>query len=131
MRGCSHGPEVYDVGATVSGAAPAGADRRAHPRVLTRFTVRCRRLGRGGVDEDVEVVDLSMGGIRITSPDSLQTGDVVELMIREGSGPLTLTGLVVASSPGSGTPYSHIAFTRLQPSTLENIGHLVDRKAEV
>ena len=115
----------------MSGAAPEGAERRAHRRVLTRFVVHCRRLGRGGIDEDVEVVDLSMGGIRITSPVDLQSGDVVELTIREDEAPITLTGLVVASSPGSGVRHSHIAFTRLVPSTLEHIGQLVDRKAEV
>ena len=114
-----------------SGAAPAGAERRAHPRVLTRFNVHCRRLGRGGIDEDVEVVDLSMGGIRITAPGELQSGDVVELTIHEGEQPLTLSGLVVGTSPGGGVRYSHIAFTRLVPTTLEHIGELVDRKAEV
>jgi hypothetical protein len=115
----------------MSGAAPDGAERRAHPRVLTRFNVHCRRLGRGGIDEDVEVVDLSMGGIRITAPGELQSGDVVELTIHEGQQPLTLSGLVVGTSPGGGVRYSHIAFTRLVPTTLEHIGALVDRKAEV
>ncbi len=115
----------------MSGAAPSGEERRAHPRVLTRFNVHCRRLGRGGVDQDVEVVDLSMGGIRIASPAELQSGDVVELTIREEDEPFTLSGLVVANSPGGGVRYSHIAFTRLVPSSLEHIGQLVDRKAEV
>lgn len=115
----------------MSGAAPEGSERRAHRRVLTRFHVHCRRLGRGGIDQDVEVVDLSMGGIRIAAPVELQSGDVVELTIREDDEPLTLSGLVVANSAGAGVRYSHIAFTRLVPSTLEHIGHLVDRKAEV
>lgn len=109
-----------------------GAERRAHPRVPTRFDVQCRRLGRGGVDQGVEVIDLSMGGMRITSPvEQLHSGDVVELTILEAGGPLVLNGLVVGSSPGSAVGYSHIAFTRVGSSTLEQIGELVDRMAEV
>lgn len=115
----------------MSQAVPDGAERRAHPRVLTRFDVHCRRLGRGGVDRDVEVVDLSMGGIRIASPANLQSGDVVELTIREGDEPLVLSGLVVGNSPAGGdVRYSHIAFTRVGTTALEHIGQLVDRKAE-
>lgn len=110
-------------------AAPGGAERRAHPRVSARFDVHCRRLGRGGVDEDVEVVDLSMGGIRITGSGELHAGDVVELTIVEDGEQLTLTGLVVGNSRGGAGPCSHIAFTRLAPTTLEHIGHLVDLKA--
>lgn len=106
--------------------APEGAERRAHVRVEARFGVHCRRIGRSGVDEDVEVVDLSMGGMRITGSGSLHTGDVVELTISEPGHPLTLTGLVVGRSSASGAPCSHIAFTRLAPTTLEHIGHLVD-----
>lgn len=107
------------------------AERRAHPRFPTRFEVQCRRLGRGGAEQDVEVVDLSMGGMRITSPVELYSGDVVELTILETEGPLVLNGLVVGSSPGSEVSYSHIAFTRVGSSTLEQIGELVDRMAEV
>ena len=111
----------------MSAAPPNAAERRAHPRVPTRFVVNCRRLGRGGVDGDVEVVDLSMGGIRITAPPGLQLGDVVELTVREGADPFTLSGLVVStSSDRVEARYGHIAFTRLTPSTLEHIADLVD-----
>lgn len=104
------------------------AERRAHARVGARFGVHCRRMGRSGLDRDVEVVDLSMGGMRITGSGELRTGDVVELTISEGGPTLTLTGLVVGNSQAEVGPCSHIAFTRLAPTTLEHIGHLVDRR---
>jgi len=110
----------------VGEAALKGDERRAHRRVPARFRVHCRRLGRGGIDEDVEAVDLSMGGIRIAAPGALRTGDVVELTISEGAEPVTFSGLVVASSRGHGATYSHVAFTRLGPNALEHLGHLVD-----
>lgn len=108
--------------------AARDAERRAHERVGIRFGVHCRRIGRSGVDQDVEVVDLSMGGMRITGSGELRTGDVVELTISEAGPSLTLTGLVVGNSTAATGPCSHIAFTRLAPTTLEHIGHLVDRR---
>ncbi len=115
----------------MGGAMPEGVDRRAHTRVMTRFDVHCRRLGRSGVDQEVEVVDLSMGGMRITSPIELHAGDVVQLTINEDREPLVLSGLVVGSSAGRAEHFSHIAFTRVGSATLEEIGQLVDRKAAV
>jgi hypothetical protein len=106
-------------------------ERRSAPRVPTRFPVHCRRLGRGGIDDTVEVVDLSMGGMRIVAPEPLQVGDVVELTVEEGIDPLVLFGLVVGTTVGDedGERFGNIAFTRLVPSTLEHIGFLVDLKA--
>lgn len=105
-------------------------ERRSAPRVATRFPVHCRRLGRGGIDHEVEVVDLSMGGVRIVAPEALQVGDVVELKISEGIDPLTLFGLVVGTTQGQDHErFGNIAFTRLAPDTLENIGFLVDLKS--
>jgi hypothetical protein len=83
------------------------------------------------VDQEVEVVDLSMGGMRITSPIELRAGDVVQLTISEDREPLVLSGLVVGSSAGRAEHFSHIAFTRVGSGTLEDIGQLVDRKAVV
>lgn len=124
---------MEDGGIEESGTGDAGqeTERRAHPRVGTRFGVHCRRMGRSGIDRDVEVVDLSMGGMRIMGTGELRTGDVVELTISEAGPTLTLTGLVVGNSEIAAGPCSHIAFTRLAPTTLEHIGQLVDRKAEV
>lgn len=115
--------------AAAAAAAAEGAERRAHVRVDTRFDVHCRRIGRDGVDQDVEVIDLSMGGMRITGIRALHAGDVVELTVREAGERLTLSGLVVGSSSGPSGRCSHIAFTRLAPTTLEQIGHLVDLTA--
>ncbi len=110
---------------------PDAAERRAHPRVASRFTVICRRLGRSGVHQYVDVLDLSMGGVRITAPPALQLGDVVELTVDEGSDSFDLSGLVVStSSDGDEARYGHIAFTQLTPSTLEHIADLVDSKGQ-
>ena len=111
-------------GAPSSGSAE---ERRAHPRFPTRFRVHCRRLGRGGIDQGVEVVDLSVGGLRISSPAAMQTGDVVELTVAEGSDPFVVTGLVVGTSPEGDDRYSNIAFTRVGPATLDNVTQLVAR----
>lgn len=113
-------------GAAVSSA---GEERRAHPRVPTRFRVHCRRLGRGGIDQGVEVVDLSLGGLRISSPAAMQTGDVVELTVAEGSDPFVVTGLVVGTTPQGDDRYSNIAFTRVGPATLDHVTQLVARMA--
>jgi hypothetical protein len=105
-------------------------DRRASRRVPVRFTVHCRRRGPNGFAQDAEVVDLSMGGIRITARERLDVGNVVEIVVGEGSDELTLSGLVVATTPQRArTRYAHIAFTRLESSTLERIGALVDAHA--
>lgn len=110
----------------MGGAAGPGGERRAYTRVNTRFDVHCRRLGRGGVDEDVAVIDLSMGGMRIEGSGALQTGDVVELTLLEPGTEVVLCGLVVGNSPSGAGRSSHIAFTRQTPTTLEQIGQLVD-----
>lgn len=112
----------------MGGAPGTESERRIHTRVNTRFDVHCRRLGRGGVDEDVEVVDLSMGGMRIAGSGALQTGDVVELTLLESGTDVVLCGLVVGNSTGAEGRSSHIAFTRQTPTTLEHIGQLVDSK---
>ena len=115
----------------MSTAVPKAAERRTHRRVPTRFTVNCRRIGRSGVDEAVEVVDLSMGGVRITAPPALQLGDVVELTVHGAADPFTLSGLVVStSSDRAAIRHGHIAFTRLTPPTLEHITRLIDSKGE-
>lgn len=108
---------------------PAQSDneRRSHRRVAARLTVHCRRVGRSGVDDDVEIIDLSMGGVRITAPERLDVGDTVELSVLEADEALTLSGLVVSTrTSGDDGRYGHIAFTRLGPTTLERIGHLID-----
>jgi hypothetical protein len=115
----------------MSAATPGVDERRAHPRVPTRLTVHCRRLGRTGIDEDVRVLDLSMGGVRIAAPAELRVGDVVELTVaEEPPGRLTLTGLVVGvRSDDTGPRNGHIAFTRLAAAHLEGIGRLIDLTA--
>ena len=105
-------------------------ERRASRRIPVRFTVQCRRQGPNAFEHRAEVVDVSLGGVRITANDRLDVGNVVELTVDEGQEQLTLSGLVVATSPQRSRPrYAHIAFTRLQPSTVERIGALVDRLA--
>jgi hypothetical protein len=102
------------------------ADRRAHPRVPASFTLHCRRLGRATIDEDVEVLDISMGGLRIVAPDRLDVGHVLELTTPEADEG-KLTGLVVGTSRADGGKHAHIAFTRVGPPALERIAQLVDQ----
>lgn len=108
-------------------AAQSDAERRSHRRVPARLTVHCRRVGRTGVDDEVEIIDLSMGGVRITAPERLDVGDTVEISVHDENDTLTISGLVVSTrTSGDDGRYGHIAFTRLGPSTLERIGHLID-----
>ena len=110
-----------------TGRAPWGAERRAGIRVPADLTAHCRRLGRRGVDQDVRVVDLSLGGVRIAAPDRLQVKDVVELTLPSDPGPLTLRGLVVGTTASrTGVSFGHIAFTGLGAFGLERIGHLLE-----
>jgi len=107
--------------------APWGPERRAGARVPADLTAHCRRLGRSGVDEDVQVLDLSLGGLRIAAPDRLQVKDVVELTMQSDATPLTLRGLVVGTTAGrTGVSYGHIAFTGLGAFGLERVGHLLE-----
>lgn len=102
------------------------AERRKHPRVATALRVHCQRLGRSGVDEVVEVIDLSPAGARISAPPELQVGDVVQLTMGQPV-PLTVSALVVhVTSAPAGDGYGHVAFTRLVPETEARIAELID-----
>lgn len=114
----------------MSAPTPVTDERRAHPRVAADLIVHCRRLGRSGIDQDVPVLDLSLGGLRIEAPQELRVGDVVELTVARVPPQLTLTGLVVGVRPAvDGAHHGHIAFTRVAEDHLERIGHLIDLTA--
>ena len=98
-----------------TGGAP---ERRTRPRIPASLIVHCRRLGRTGIDQDVQVVDVSMGGMRIAAPERLELGDLVALTMPKDPIPLRLKGLVVGTTPkDAGVAFGHIAFTGLGVST--------------
>ncbi len=101
-------------------------DRRAHPRVTASFSVRVRRLGTGrrtDPSDVVQVVDLSLGGMRVKAPRWVGVGDVVQIEVDD----LGVRGLVVNVSPRQGPAlHAHIAFTNISGPTLAAICEIVD-----
>lgn len=103
--------------------------RRAFRRVPVRFTLRCRRIGRGGFDTAVEAVDLSPGGVRFRTRDGLDTGDVVLVSAALANGDtVVFKGLVVqvARFDTSGLEEVHVAFTGLSSTAQDDLARLLD-----
>jgi len=103
--------------------------RRRWRRIPVRFSMRCRRLGRGEEEMVVEAVDLSPGGVRLRAPDRLMTGDVVLCWIDAGNGDATagLKGLVVQARRQQEETLCnvHVAWTNLSPEATEELGRLL------
>lgn len=102
--------------------------RRQWRRVPVRFTMRCRRLGRGDDEMVVEAVDLSPGGARLRARDRLMTGDVVLCWTDSAGGEdaVGLKGLVVqARAHRDETCDVHVAWTNLSPESGEELGRLL------
>jgi hypothetical protein len=73
------------------------ADRRRSPRVETRGPVRGRVLSG---DIDVEVREISLGGMSIETPARLEVGAVLTFVLRLGDGSETeISGRVVYCRP--------------------------------
>lgn len=109
-------------------------ERRRHRRLAVRTNLRCRRLGRGGYDEVVGSIDISLGGALLMADDRVDVGDVVALEFPVVNLTLGLRGLVVSVRPtvGSDGPharYVHVAFTGLSPERLDSLCHLIDTLA--
>ncbi len=103
-------------------------ERRHWRRVPVRFTMNCRRLGRGEDDMVAEAVDLSPGGVRLRAPDRLITGDVVLCWTHDGDGEtvIGLKGLVVQARAHRGEPSSvHVAWTSLSEESREELSRLL------
>lgn len=102
--------------------------RRQWRRVPVRFAMHCRRLGRGDDEMVVEAVDLSPGGVRLSGPDRLMTGDVVLCSMEPGGDDSAagLKGLVVqARAHRNGMCQVHVAWTNLSPESREELGRLL------
>jgi len=104
-------------------------DRRRHRRHPVQAALHCRRLGRGGFDEEVTSADLSAGGCLLRADRRLAIGDVLVLDVELGGVAVALKGLVVASREVPGHPDErlvHIAFTGLSPERVQALGDLLD-----
>jgi hypothetical protein len=102
-------------------------ERRQHKRVPVHTTVRCRRLGRGGFDEEVPSVDLSAGGMLLRADGRLAVGDVLSLELELAGFSLAFRGLVVAVREASGDDrFVHVAFTGLSPDRLATLADLLE-----
>jgi len=104
-------------------------ERRQHKRLPVRTSVRCRRLGRGGYDEDVTSLDVSAGGVLLRADNRLGVGDVLSLEFELAGFALGLKGLVVAARDAGrdgGDRYVHVAFTGLGADRLASLSRLLD-----
>lgn len=103
------------------------SERRAQRRHAVSFAIRCRRLGprRAESTQQVDVVDLSVGGMRITAPPWADIGNVLELEI-DG---VALRGLVVALSGrghDGGFAFAHVAFASLTSEAFGAVLEAID-----
>lgn len=104
-------------------------ERRKHRRLPVRTSLHCRRLGRGGFDEEVTSADLSAGGILLRADRRLGVGDVLVLEIDAAGFTLGLKGLVIATRdiPGHADErFVHVAFTGLSPERLVALGRMLE-----
>jgi len=104
-------------------------ERRQHRRLPVRTALHCRRIGRGGFDEELTSADLSAGGALLKADRRLGVGDVLVLELSAGGFAVGVKGLVIATRevPGSRSErYVHVAFTGLSPDRLEALGELLD-----
>lgn len=108
-------------------------ERRQHRRYPVRTTLHCRRIGRGGFDEDIVSADLSAGGCLVRADRRLGVGDVLVLDIDASGIVVGLKGLVIAAREVPGHPDErlvHIAFTGLNPERFEALGQLLEAWAK-
>jgi len=104
-------------------------ERRQHKRLPVRTSVRCRRLGRGGFDEEITSLDVSAGGALLRADNRLGVGDVLSLEFELAGFALGLKALVVAARDAGregDERYIHVAFTGLDPERLTSLARLLD-----
>lgn len=104
-------------------------DRRQHRRLPVRAALQCRRLGRGGFDEQLTSADLSAGGALLRADRRLSVGDVLLLELTLGGFSVGLKGLVVATREVPSDPtgrFVHVAYTGMSPDRLEALGRVLD-----
>jgi hypothetical protein len=108
---------------------PIVDERRQHRRLPVRTSLHCRRIGRGGFDEQVTSDDLSAGGALLRADRRLGVGDVLVLELDAGGVAVNVKGLVIATREIPGQPdqrYVHVAFTGLSPDRLAALAKLLD-----
>lgn len=108
---------------------PITEERRQHKRLPVRTSLHCRRIGRGGFDEQLTSIDLSAGGALLRADRRLSVGDVLVLELSVGGFSAGVKGLVIATREVVGERddrYVHVAFTGLSPDRLEALGRLLD-----
>ncbi len=108
------------------------SERRAHVRRPVTFFVRCQRLGprQTEVPDEVRVVDLSLGGLRVVAPPWAAVGNVVEVEL-DGVG---VRSLVVALSPAArpdDEAHAHLAFGSLMPEAIGVVSRRLEGPVEV
>lgn len=105
-------------------------ERRQHRRLPVRAAVHCRRIGRGGFDEQVTSDDLSAGGMLLRADRRLGVGDVLVIELDAGSDlALNLKGLVIATRDignRSDQRYVHVAFTGMSADRMAGLARLID-----
>lgn len=104
-------------------------ERRRYRRLPITLALHCRRLGRGGFDEEVRSVDLSAGGALLRADRRLGVGDVLLLEIAVDDVSLGLKGLVIATRevPGHADErFVHIAFTGLSDDRVAALARVLD-----
>ena len=105
-------------------------ERRQYRRLPIRTSVHCRRIGRGGFDEEVTSDDLSAGGMLLRADRRLGVGDVLVIDLEAGGEvSLSLKGLVIATREMAGHPdqrYVHVAFTGLSADRLAGLARLLE-----
>ena len=104
-------------------------ERRRYRRLPIVASLHCRRLGRGGFDEEVHSVDLSAGGALLRTDRRLGVGDVLVLDVTIEDVSLGLKGLVIATRevPGHADErFVHIAFTGLSDERITALARLLD-----
>jgi hypothetical protein len=109
-------------------------ERRRHRRYAVRASMRCRRLGRGGYDEVISSVNLSLGGALVLADDRVDVGDVVLLDLPVDDMGNGVRGLVVTVRPavGADEPHArfvHVAFTGLSPERVDALCRYFDTLA--
>jgi hypothetical protein len=112
-------------------AAGAVVERRGAPRIKVTLDARCRRLGRPGEGDETTTVDVSHGGARITAPNQLGVGDVIQLAVQMPHGiELMLQGLVVQLSDDVDDAHAHVAFDSLSTAAADLLTELLDEQAQ-
>jgi hypothetical protein len=111
-------------------STPVFVQRRLGPRVEAGLQAQVRRVhsSRRGTAHEMQVADLSRGGMKLEGPFQVRTGDTLEVSVDLGS-PVQLTGrAVMAYQAGSGRFAAHVSFVDGQRDAIESIDGYIARR---